>query len=464
MGVLFFRDILHLETSEDTFRYHIHYAAMRANMGITYQVADPLDQRYLGFPPLPHFCQGMLWKISGSVNAIALANYFAFCIFLIFCHIKLRADFRLTSLIALTSPLVLIHINSGYIDLFSNSFLAIGICSFVSIFYFDKKDDFASMVWGLAGLAGASWSKFQLVPLCALFFLLYLVIQIKFRPLSRNDLRKRIVLIGLFIVLATIPYIKNTVRYGNPFWPIEIPYFEKIIPYSEKLDSDSTIVIHPELKDKNNFIRFFLSLFQVYNPTEIGGKARWHVDQGGHLYNTKAFRMGGFWNVAVVIFNCSLFLMAILLDRKKGIILLIGNTILYSIVALLPQSYELRYYLFLPLCWAAIISMIFPRFQEKYRKTSFLLLFIFLALFLYISFVNKDYYKMDKTGYVDIGRRLGFEKIWNDLAPGKTYCVKRRSAETIFLSGPTMTEFNIIVTGDNTALCPVDGKFISLND
>ena len=109
LTLLFLRSILRLEPRWDTFFYHLPFAAIRGGLDLPYVFNDTLDNIYKGFPPLAHFVQGLLWRITGSVNATGCVNLLAFLAFLIFCYRRLKAPFWLVAMIALTAPLVLIH-------------------------------------------------------------------------------------------------------------------------------------------------------------------------------------------------------------------------------------------------------------------------------------------------------------------------------------------------------------------
>ncbi len=337
---LLLRACLRLEQyGEDTYYYHIPFAALYGHIPISFTMDDLMYQRYLGFPPLPELVQGLLWRITGSLNAVSVTSYLAFCVFLFFCHRILRARFWIVALIALCSPMVLIHLTIPYVDLFANSFMAIEICALVAQYYFDRSDDRALLLWGLIGLILAAWSKYQMVALCAVLFPLYFLLQMVHREgvagrTGRLPAGAAIVLIAMLI--ASAPYVKNWAKYGNPFWPVALPVSETLFPHKEAVYSQTQI--HPALRNTSGFRRFFLSLFEVYNGTVPMGE-RWNLDQGGwRMWHEKGFRMGGFWNVVVVVSNAALFLVLYLINRKKGIIVSVWIVGFYCFIATLPQS------------------------------------------------------------------------------------------------------------------------------
>ncbi len=140
---------------------------------VPFEMNERIQMAWEGFPPLPYLLMGWLWRVTGSINATGVLNYLALLAFLVLCHRKLRAPFFLVGLIALTAPLVLIHSATTYVDLFSNTLLAAAICVVAHVYLFERQESRSLLVFGLAGLVGAAWSRYQLVPLVGVFFLLY---------------------------------------------------------------------------------------------------------------------------------------------------------------------------------------------------------------------------------------------------------------------------------------------------
>ena len=55
--------MLRIELRWDAWWYHIPFAAKRAGLGVPYQMPPLIQDRYNGFPPLPEFLQGALWRL-----------------------------------------------------------------------------------------------------------------------------------------------------------------------------------------------------------------------------------------------------------------------------------------------------------------------------------------------------------------------------------------------------------------
>ena len=428
--------------------YHLPFAARRAGLPIPYELGSQMRDRYAGFPPLPETVQGILWRVTGSINATGVVNYLGLALFLYFCHRKLSARFWIVAIVSLTAPLVLIHATSVYVDLLGNAFLAIGTSSLVAMYLFDRFDDRALLQWGLLGFAGAAWSKYQLAPIIAVFLMCLLLIYGVRRAQPKYRRLFLVVVIGALV--AATPYIKNLVVYHNPFWPVRAPIVGQFFPYSEDWRVLFRTEKPPPLKDFSQFKLFFHSLLEINHPTHYTYRERWTVDQGRAWI---AFRMGGFWNVAVITANAAIGLLALLWDRRKGLILLGSMGAFLCFVAVLPQSNALRYYQFLPLTWAATIGMLLPRIRRGYRVVTLMVLSVLLAEFVYVSRVNRSYYSPSRMGYLDVATLWSMPKSWAKLDRSKVYCAVGFVPRTFMLTGPTMSEFHII-EGTDARDCP----------
>src|SRR5678816_2954813 len=75
LATLALRSALRLESQWDTFWYHLPFAAVRGGLSIPYDMNDVRRLYFEGFPPLPDLLQGILWRLTGSVNATGVVNY-----------------------------------------------------------------------------------------------------------------------------------------------------------------------------------------------------------------------------------------------------------------------------------------------------------------------------------------------------------------------------------------------------
>jgi tetratricopeptide (TPR) repeat protein len=170
--------------------------------------------------------------------------------------------------------------------------------------------------------------------------------------------------------------------------------------------------------------------------------------------------MGGFWAVGVVIYLASTIAMLVSFDRKRGAVASLFLLGMLGFVAVLPQSNELRYYMFLPLCWAAAIAMVFPAIRAKAPLVAPAFLAMVLGLFLYMVSENRTYYDIERRGYEQVARDWGATQWWDKLQRAKRYCAVDMMPVSLLLTGPTMTEFSI-ADRSSEGLCPDDATVLT---
>jgi hypothetical protein len=456
LAALGVRAALRLELRWDTFAYHLPYAALRGGLSIPYELNDKMLEPYQGYPPLPHLVQGVLWRLTGSMNATGVVNYLAMLGFLAYCHRVLRAPFWLVALISLTAPMVVIHSSVSYVDLFGNSFLAAGAASCLYLFLFPDRASRAVLVGGLLGLVGAAWSKYLLVPVVALLFCVLGVVALR-RPLMAGLRRRHVVLLcAAAALLAALPYLKNAVMYGNPFWPIRVPFFGDHLPYLNDAIQGGIVEVPTSAKGSSQGSLFLQSLFETGHPTSYPVRPRWIIDQGNA---DVAFRMGGFWVVAVTFYLAAIPALLVYCQHRRGAIAAAGVLLVLGFVAILPQSHQLRYYLFIPLSGAAIIGMLFPRLTEAAPRVASVLLVVALGLFVHMVSENWTHYRIERVDHAAAARAWQADWQWPRLKRGKVYCAVDMVPIGMLLTGPTLSEFTI-VDRSRAELCPAGSEIL----
>ena len=451
------RSVLRLEIRWDAVMYHLPFAAIRGGIETTYVLSDRMAPLFTGFPPLPHLVEGLLWRLSGSVNATGAVNMLAFVTLLAYGHVVLRAAFWLVALIALTAPLVLIHASTNYVDLFSNALLAIGIGSCLSLWLFPERASRAILFGGLAGIAGATWSKYQLAPVAGVVFVLLAVVA--WRVLPALDLSRRefgaVIVFGA--IVAAFPYLKNLGLYGNPFWPVRVPLLGDLFPYTWDAGATTAGQRPRALAGAPQVEVFVRSLFEVDNPTSYPSRARWNIDQG----NAHAgFRMGGFWFIGVIVY---LGMLAVLLARlagRRGAVALVAFAALLAFTAFLPQSHELRYHLWIPLTWALGVAMLIPRLWQVSVRATAGLLAVVLVLFTSMAIENATHLVIESRSWREAASAWHATTYWPQMESGRVYCAVGVEPIGILLTGPTMREF-IIVDRTERELCPSDSTILT---
>jgi hypothetical protein len=408
---------------------------------------------YQGFPPLPEFVQGLLWRLTGSINATGVANYLALLLYLYFAWRQLGARLWIATLMCLTAPLVLIHAASSYVDLFSNAFLAMGASAFLAMLLFDRWLDRKLLVWALAGLTAAAWSKYSTLPTALLLFAGFLGVYAR-RACGLSPW------VWAALLVALVPSVKNIVLYHNPTWPGGIPALAKFVPSLSDTGSMRALQSPPPLKDASQPLLFFHSLFEIGHPTSYPDRERWIIDQGNAWI---AYRSGGFWVVGVITAVLAAILLGFLLQPARGFTVAAFVGIMWGLTSVLPQSHELRYFQFLPLSVAAVVAMLMPKVRTRYPATVLVISCLILGEFIYIARVNRNYYRVEKMDYARAAQVLGAARIWPSLERGKTYCAVGFAPIGFMLTGPTMHEFHIVDRPD-AGLCPANTAILLRSD
>ena len=453
------RSAVVLNVRWDAFMYHLPFAALRGGPSIPYDMNDAMRPLFDGFPPLADLVQGLLWRATGSVNATGVVNFVAFALFLAYCHKVLQAPFWLVALICLTAPMVLIHTAVSYVDLFGNAFLAIGVASCLHAYLFPERRSRAVVVGGMAALAAAAWSKYVLVPIVGVVFVLFVVVILRSAAADRFGRKQFVAIVLVFAALAAAPYAKNLVAYGNPFWPLQVPVVGALFPSLPGAGVVADTQRPASLRGAPQAQAFVQSLFEIDVPTSYPNRARWIIDQGNAA---AGFRMGGFWGLGAAVYLLVAFGMLVACRGRRGAIAGIAGVGLLGFVAILPQSNELRYYMFIPLTWAATIGMLYPLLRDRAPRATTGLLVLVLALFGYMVSENQAYYRVQPLDYRDAAVAWGAARWWPLLRQGETYCVVDMVPLGIMLTGPTMSEYTI-VDRSRVGLCPV-GSIVVTKD
>jgi hypothetical protein len=206
------------------------------------------------------------------------------------------------------------------------------------------------------------------------------------------------------------------------------------------------------LKDAPQIQVFVESLFETRNPLRYVDRPRWILDQYQHRPET-AHRMGGFWGIGTAIFLVLTAAMLIAYRRRAGTIASVAGLALLGFVGVLPQSNELRYFMFIPLTWAATIGMLFKPIKIRFPRAAAGILALVLVLFSYIVSETWEYYQLAAYDNRAAAKVWGADLWWPKLEPGKTYCVVNMRPLGILMTGPTLSEFTI-VDRSKASLCP----------
>ena len=204
-------------------------------------------------------------------------------------------------------------------------------------------------------------------------------------------------------------------------------------------------------------LTFLYSLFEVGHPTVYPARPRWIIDQGNAAV---AFRMGGFWNVAAAFYLLTVNALLWSCYRWRGLCAGVGVLGALALVAFLPQSHQLRYYMFIPLSGAAVVGFSFRRLENLAPRFAPALLAVSLGLFVHMVLENWTHYRVERVGPIAAAHAWGAADWWPRLRQGTTYCAVGMMPIGMLLTGPTLSQYQIVDRSRET-LCPPDSVPIS---
>ncbi len=351
------RALLRVDQSWDTWMYHLPFAARLWGVVPEAEFGMPgyLEDRYDGVPLLGEWIQGLLLWASGQPETAALPALASLVLFVGFLRAFLQVPWAL-GLVALAAiPLVHVHATTGYVDLPSNlAFAALVLMTYLLY----VRPGFGTrrhlLLMGLlAALAGNI--KFQLVPLLPIPLALA---GARLIWLARGDLGGALAraggpvrvaaatALGLALVFA-VP-LKNLVVHGNPVYPIQMHVLgltlegPEVLPAEKAMASIRFVPVH--LEDAPSAQRWLLSLVEA-GVRPLTDPRRWTVDQF-MPHGATGTMMGGY-SAPYVVFSLLLLAYLVLRLRSREAWGALTVMLLASpVVAVVPQSHELRYTMF----------------------------------------------------------------------------------------------------------------------
>jgi hypothetical protein len=371
----------------DSWAYHLPFSALIWNIGSARQTFIPateIAQLYSGFPLLAEFLQGALWKLTGSIDSIALINSLAFVAFIVVAKLKMSISLPLLTFGSLSVPLIALNATSTYIDLFVAAAICFQVLAATTLEAEAQMDRASSKrhsfsLWiGAYAIAAAiaGNSKFMaLVVSLAIsaFLVFYMVLRRRLYFPSRMNTVLVATLAATVLSLGTT--IRNTHEHHNPFYPIalDIPFtgIHLAGPHKEyKNYPDYTTGLGVLAKPVN----WVLSISEI-DWRIRGVKPVYNLDSNtGDLPNRySAARTGGYWGPVIV----GSLLLAVLLvtlavhRNRSGLRLHAFYLYLFMYVSALssfmPQSHELRYYLHWPILLMVTICILIQAAQIRTR-------------------------------------------------------------------------------------------------
>jgi hypothetical protein len=323
----------------DVWYYHLPFAARLAGIVSAgdYAFHATNQSRLLGFPLLAELLQGLLWRLTGRPESANLVAMGSLALFLAFLARAFRVPAHLGFIALMAVPLVQIHATAAYIDLPANACAAALVLLVVRLHASEETATVRDGVQILGLSVAVANMRFQLHPLVALAVLAALPRLLP--PLLRAGDRLGLGMLVLSVPLVGATFLKNAILHHNPYYPMRLAVFGLVLPGPDEPYSSSPLV----LEHAPRALRFAYSLLEIGLPP-LGDGRRWTIDQWAP-WDSPALRMGGFFG-AYVVFHLGLLAWTVIRDRsRRARVAGIAFGILTLVIANLPQSHELRYYL-----------------------------------------------------------------------------------------------------------------------
>jgi hypothetical protein len=406
----------------DVWYYHLPFAGRLVGLldEGAFAFGHANQARYDGFPLLGELVQGVLWRVTGrpectslfALAALPALAWFLKRLFGVAPHVALIAF--------LAIPLVQIHATAGYVDLPANACVTmLALLAYRQLVH--RGAPTLKVLAGATALAAAAANiKFQLVPVVIAAAAVLAVTAARRAP--GRGARLALVAVALPLVLATP--IKNVIRHGNPVWPVELHVLGRSLPHVEGAYASS-----PRwLEDVPRPVRWGASVLEL-GLEPIASHHRWSIDQWTPP-SEPGYRMGGFFGAYAVVNLAGLIAAALVSRSRESRIAAAfagGATVVAS---LMPQSHELRYYLFWMLLLVALNLSVWSREREREarsaRATTAMALVASLALAVVAWSTGGTYLYASGDSFAQLLGAKVDRAALDRIAPGERVCISRQ--------------------------------------
>lgn len=439
-GFFTLKALLEFNPQWDYLAYHLPDALAWFKL-TTYQPEPFLQRINAAWPPLAHLVQGALVFLTGRLSTANGANAVLFVAIVLMLRSLLGSliswRWFLTTLLAV--PLFMFHFVSGYTDLFANLWVLLAWGALLSLELQQTPARRGESLGALClGIAGAALTKLQMWPAVGVI-VVYSVLRLpRLNALGASSRKATLLILTLLVVTAATWPVRNLIVYQNPTYPVRFPLAPKFFPNYSRLESTARDT--PAYLRENAAPTAFLHSVLELNRLKSAEPYRWWLDQSAaDGEQSPHHRMGG-WNYVTVILMLACWGISI---RKK--LLPVAPTVLFFAlgvtIAFIPQSHELRYWLFIPLVSALVVGRVLASGSFRY------LLPLKLLLLLAAAYVvgTTDLLSLDlrEAATYAPAEAVSFweeQKVNADKVP-RTICGKMPN--TVFWAGPTFNEFPV---------------------
>lgn len=293
---------------------------------------------------LSEFTQGLMWKLTGTIRSVVVPQLLVLAGFVILVQRRLAVSPVLMLMACCMSPLLIIHAVASYNDLLAGLLLSCGLVLIVEVLA--EKKNVAAGSWLLLGcvFAAASMTKFQSTLVASVIMVIFAIALF---------LQGRLTWSCLFWIFAigvavNAWEIRNLLVHSNPFYPITVELAGKTL-FS---GPEQNYVVRPEYGPHIGSFYFITSITE-FDWIKRGVVPAYSLEMGAgdisRMFGQS--RTGGFGQAYVIATFACLIAQTLgwrRIDRTQRTLLGL-SIVLLIITSFMPQSHELRYWLYLPL-------------------------------------------------------------------------------------------------------------------
>ena len=276
----------------------------------------------------------------------------------------------LTGLLAV--PMIVLHSTCSYIDLWNGAFLATGFVFLVQLIRWSRNGTAAiapnaAVAGCLLAFAVSFNSKYQSWPFILLFgFWMLAGIVLAWKRDARMA-RRCLGIVAACTPLFLIHPVKNALQHGNPTHPVYNPV---MVPEGARNLLNPTILegVKPQIAiaywESSGPTRYVHSVFELSRLMPSKFPMNWSIDAGRYPVGNASphYRMGGWFYATVLVF-----LLTICFGVRRGVldwlsVCVFGSGAVFA--SFMPQSHELRYWLFLPMIAAYLSGEVLAKLPQ----------------------------------------------------------------------------------------------------
>ena len=424
--------IMAVDMGWDSLAYHLPFAAQRVGLLSDWQLQRPLPEQdilqgyYLGFPVVGDLLRGWLWKFSGkpeAVNLLGLISVLLMLAYLKWTYRQLEIAWVVIGILAI--PAVQTAAAGNYDDLPANAAFTIYLFSIVDLWSNPERFRRPArwVVLFLAAFAAANMKLQTSVFVCLAmpFLLLPTWRLLRERQAKWPAIAGAALTAGGASLLVAFNLIKNLIVYRNPFYPVEVKIAG--IYMGGPVTHDAWLIPGRVYGDLPQPLQWLISILEFHALD--GRDIPYSNGMGNVPWSSPAAGMGGFFG-ALVIASFFLLILAAKVRRDRTSIILLATVLLYSaVVALFPNSQNLRYETFSMMFLIIACLLLFRQPSlEPYLQSYKIVLF---ASLVFVTSVTGGIYFIPKWNpmqdYVD---RSGGEKLLEAIVqPGDVICMEQ---------------------------------------